>query len=429
MKKLLSLLAVAALLFCVTGAPALAANANIIINGQTIVNGAEPTPVPPGAIIYDTNGNAVAAQGAPVYNGAVQVTKSPTSETVEKGGKATFVAHAAGSTGITWRLVSADGLETIYAAAAPQYFTGVEVWGIGTDSLTIKNIPDSMNGWLVEAMFDGQGGPVFSYGARITVVGSSANGTTTDKNPNGRIVTATNGVGGAPVINTQPKGAQLTSGKSTTLSVTAGTNDGGTLHYQWYVSTSEDNTAGQAIAGATSASYTPGELLGTRYYYVGVWSEKDGVKSDTVFSEPAAVIYSGPAVAPAPSETPASGSASSGGGTTTGGTTTAGTGTSTAKPAATTTNSGSSTGGTNTTAGTGTNSNPAPASAQPVVEGPTETAEPTPAPTASVGTTVVEPTRSTEQGNSSMPVILGAIAAVALASGVGLLVLRRNSGS
>ena len=309
MKKFILLLAAAALLLGLAGAPAHAANANIIINGQTVVNGNDPAPVPPGAIIYDTNGNAVTAPGAPAYSADVQVTKSPTGETVEKGGKATFVAHAAGATGITWRLVSADGVDTVNAAAAAQYFAGVEVWGIGTDSLTIKNIPDSMNGWLVEARFDGQGGPVYSGGARITVVGSSANGTVSDKNPRGRVVTApvngtAAGSGTAPVINTQPKGAELTSGRSTTLSVTAGTNDGGTLRYQWYVSTSDDNSAGQAIAGATSSAYTPGELPGTRYYYVGVWSEKDGVKSGTVFSEPAAVVYSGTAASPAPSAAP-----------------------------------------------------------------------------------------------------------------------------
>ena len=39
-----------------------------------------------------------------------------------------------------------------------------------------------------------------------------------------------------------------------------------------------------------------------------------------------------------------------------------------------------------------------------------------------------DPSRSETEPHSSLPVILGAIAAVALAAGVGLLVLRRNAG-
>ena len=253
-----------------------------------------PTPIP-------------TAAPTPVQSNLPRVTKSPTSETVQEGGKATFVAHAANATGITWRLVSSDGMATINASAASMYFDGVSVWGLGTDSLTISNIPANMNHWQVEAMFDGPNGPVYSAGARISVIGSNANGTTTDRDPNGRVVANTGVANGtSPVITSQPEGAELTSGKSTTLSVTASVNDGSTIRYQWYVSTSNDNAAGQAIAGATSASYTPGEIQGTRYYYVGVWSEKDGAKSDTVVSGPAAVVYSGPAIAiPMPVPRPA----------------------------------------------------------------------------------------------------------------------------
>ena len=405
MKKILSLLVVTVLMLSLLSVTAFA-QAAIIHDGQPadgVTSGNVGTDDTP-AVIIDQSGNVIGGQTANVVNGGkVTVTKSPTSETVERGGKATFIAHAANSTGITWRLVSSDGQETINIAAIGDYFKGVETWGLGTDSLTIKNIPDNMNGWQVEAKFDGPQGPVYSAGARITVVGSSANGTTTDKNPNGRIVIG-GANGNAPTITGQPTGAELTSGRSTTLSVTAGVADGSTLHYQWYV-TGDQTIPGQAIAGATSASYTPGELPGTRYYYAGVWSEKDAVKSDTIFSEMAAVTYPDTPATPSPSPSPT--------------------------PAPTNAVSGTGSSGSNTT-GTGTSSTPSgtatqvsPAGGLEIVPAPDDTqtgTEASPAPATEA------PARSASESGSSLPVILGAIAAVALAAGVGLLVLRRNAG-
>ncbi len=50
----------------------------------------------------------------------------------------------------------------------------------------------------------------------------------------------------------------------TALSVTASNAAG----YQWYINTSNNNTTGTLISGATSASYTPSNtLIGTNYYY------------------------------------------------------------------------------------------------------------------------------------------------------------------
>lgn len=405
MKKVLSLFVVMTMMLCAMSVVAFAQAATIIDGPTTIYP--DSTPNPYGATIYDSEGHILydPSTANQAYSGPVSVTKNPTGETVERGGKATFVAHAAGATSVTWRLVSSDGQEVIYAAAAPDYFSGLGVWGASTDSLTLSNIPDNLNGWLAEAMFTGEGGPVFSWGARITVKGSSANGTTTDLDPTGRLVAGVTGSGSSPVISEQPKGAELTSGKSTTLSVTAGTNDGGKLCYQWYVSASDDNTKGQAIAGATSASYTPGEIQGTRYYYAGVWSERDGVKSDTVYSNTAAVTYTSVTASPAPGSTATGNSPT---------------------PAST-----ANANGANGNTGVSSNNNgtvdaqndptivPAPEEQQTGTEG----SAPSPSPT------VAEPIRSSSESGSSLPVVLGAIAAVALAAGVGLLVLRRNSGS
>ncbi len=425
MKQLFSLLIAAALLVCLLSTPAFAAAPALIMPGEqgdgvtssNAQNGGGST-----ATIIDNNGTVISdgSGNATVYTGGpVTVTKHPTGEKVEKGGKASFTAYASSGAAPTWRLISSDTLETIYALDAKNYFNDIVVFtDLGGNRLTIQNIPESMNKWQVEAMFDdGQGGHVFSYGAQITVNGSTANGTTTDKNPNGRTV-AVGGNGNMPSINGQPTGATLTTGRSTTLSVTAGTNDGGRLYYQWYVARDEALTDGQAIAGATSANYTPGELPGTRYYYCAVWSEKDGVKSETVYSEAAAVTYPETAATPAPSATPRP-SATPAANTTNNGSNTTNT--------ANTNNAGNTTNTTNN-AGTTTNNGGNTAIAQPpVATAPVEGTEVTPTPEVqgTVGTTV---SQTDSEQRSSLPVILGAIAAVALAAGVGLLVLRRNSG-
>ena len=425
MKKTLSLLVVLTLMLCLLSTTAFA-QAAIIFEGESgdgvVSNNAQPAPAP--VTVIDGNGTIISTTdpAVVVISGDVQVTKSPTSETFQEGGKATFVAHAANATGITWRLVSSDGMATINASAASMYFDGVTVWGLGTDSLTISNIPANMNHWQVEAKFDGPNGPVYSAGARISVIGSNANGTTTDRDPNGRVVANTGVANGtSPVITSQPEGAELTSGKSTTLSVTASVSDGSTIRYQWYVSTSNDNAAGQAIAGATSASYTPGEIQGTRYYYVGVWSEKDGAKSDTVFSAPAAVVYTGPAIAADPNAGAQTGGDNTGSNTNTN----------------TNTNTNPSSGNTGTANGTAgntavsTNNGTTPVSADnPIAADPNAAGEQTVTPVEGEQTTAVNeaaPDAATE-ARSSLPVVLGAIAAVALAAGVGLLVLRRNAG-
>lgn len=412
MKKLLSLLTVAALMLCLLSTSAFATLIRSNENGDGIVGGYTQRESTGTATIIDPSGTIVNPpnQGYGYTGGTVVVTKNPTGEKVEKGGSAIFTAYASNGAIPTWRLVSSDTLETIYAAGANQHFDNLVIEGAHSNRLTLKNIGDNMNGWQVEAMFDdGQGGHVFSTGARITVIGSTANGTTTDKNPYARTV-GIGGNGNAPSINGQPTGAELTSGKSTTLSVTAGTNVvGAALKYQWYVSKDAELTNPQAIAGATSASYTPGELPGTRYYFCEVWSEtKDAngetVKSETVKSDAVAVTYPEstpaptPSAAPSPTPSPVPTSSANAG------------------------NTGSNT-GSNTESGSGSNTG-----SNPIVAAPTDPGtevQPSPEAQTAKGNTTAQVDTDTR---SSLPVILGAIAAVALAAGVGLLVLRRNAG-
>jgi hypothetical protein len=72
-----------------------------------------------------------------------------------------------------------------------------------------------------------------------------------------------------PTVNAQPTATQsiCIGGTPTPLNMgyTGGT---GTASYQWYSNTTNSNTGGTAIAGATTNSYTaPGTTVGTFYYY------------------------------------------------------------------------------------------------------------------------------------------------------------------
>jgi len=77
----------------------------------------------------------------------------------------------------------------------------------------------------------------------------------------------------APVFNNQPQGAVYTTGRTATvLNGAAYVTDGGTVTYQWYSNTIDDNTNGTPLGiGALTASYTPPTTTaGELYYYVVV---------------------------------------------------------------------------------------------------------------------------------------------------------------
>jgi gliding motility-associated-like protein len=80
-------------------------------------------------------------------------------------------------------------------------------------------------------------------------------------------------VNALPTINLQPIAEQklCVGGSSQPLTVTY-TGGAGTASYQWYENSTESNSGGTAIPGATAASYTPASYnsAGTRYYYVEI---------------------------------------------------------------------------------------------------------------------------------------------------------------
>ncbi len=100
------------------------------------------------------------------YTG-VRVTKSPTSESVPYGGSCLFIAHAVNASSVTWYLANTDTSIIIPASEAPAYVAGLSVSGTSSDTLSLSGIPSWMDGYMVQACFEGEGGPVYTDIARI----------------------------------------------------------------------------------------------------------------------------------------------------------------------------------------------------------------------------------------------------------------------
>lgn len=207
------------------------------------------------------------------------ITKHPSGETVREGGSADFIARAENYTEIRWRIVSPDASDTVQAADAPERF-GCQVYGLGSTQLSIVNITAEMDGWYAEAMFVNENGYVCTDGAKITVMTGAIE---------------------PPVISAQPEGLTLQSGETGTLTVSADVEGNARLVYQWYYNTENSVEGGTPIGEANGKSYTPEEVEGTTYYYVGIYSEKGNVEykndpnyyvsSEEVFSDVVAVTY------------------------------------------------------------------------------------------------------------------------------------------
>ena len=114
----------------------------------------------------------IAAFAAPHALGAISrpaVEKPPSPEAVNEWESAVFIARANGAALFVWRIVSSDGTALYDAAAAPEYFPGLRVQGADTDTLTLLDIPSSLNGWQVECLFtDDAGEKALSGRASLT---------------------------------------------------------------------------------------------------------------------------------------------------------------------------------------------------------------------------------------------------------------------
>ena len=261
--------------------------------------------------------DAPAATAAPVQSAEIEITKSPTGEHVEAGGSAKFVSRANNSERTVWRLVSNDTTNTVHCSEAAETFPGLQVDGLGTDTLILSNIPRSLDGWRVEAQFWNGNKHAESYGAEITIVDDNgipirnqAQQPVATEPPAFTFAPSVSGMD-MPVdneaktanISIQPESVQLQPGDSYTISVIATSPNNGTLSYQWYSAATNNRSAALPISGASDASFTINQADGTAYYWVAVWNTKDGSRSQAVYSEPAEVTIVVPST-PTPIPTP-----------------------------------------------------------------------------------------------------------------------------
>jgi hypothetical protein len=97
------------------------------------------------------------------------ITKHPTGETFEQGGKAWFIARADNADTITWEFLDAAGaVNSVDEAKAKNPGLTVDIYD-GGETLCISNVPISMNNWSARARFVGAGSSLYSNPARITV--------------------------------------------------------------------------------------------------------------------------------------------------------------------------------------------------------------------------------------------------------------------
>ena len=118
------------------------------------------TPIPTPAPTAPPAGN---------YSGpAPVITKNPTSESLSIGGTTWFIAHAQNANRLIWQGVSPDGL--VYSTAEMQTLhPGLRLETQANDTLAVKNVPASLNGWGFQARFEGTGGITVSTAAYIYV--------------------------------------------------------------------------------------------------------------------------------------------------------------------------------------------------------------------------------------------------------------------
>ena len=100
---------------------------------------------------------------------APSIFKQPTTEKVEVGELASFVAMATYTDTYEWTATSPDGKTTCKCEDLPDLFPGVSIGGDGKEKMNIRNVPAEMDGWTVKCTFSGPGGSAVSNAASIKV--------------------------------------------------------------------------------------------------------------------------------------------------------------------------------------------------------------------------------------------------------------------
>lgn len=163
------------------------------IRGEENLIPTTPSPTPSGTIQKPTTSGTTSSgtstvqptesatkptEAAPMPTASISkspyFTKHPTDENVKSGANAQFVAIAENADGYNWIILSADGKETYSIAEACSHFKGLKAEGSITTRLTLYYIPESLHGYYVACIAEGNGETVTSNGALVTIQGHKA---------------------------------------------------------------------------------------------------------------------------------------------------------------------------------------------------------------------------------------------------------------
>lgn len=102
------------------------------------------------------------------------VTKSPTGETVAKGGSCSFSARYQNAIWAVWHFVSPDGKTDLAYQDASKKFPTMKIYNGQYSDMTLENVPAELNGWKVYCRYTNKAGSIDTGSALITVKGAAA---------------------------------------------------------------------------------------------------------------------------------------------------------------------------------------------------------------------------------------------------------------
>ena len=98
----------------------------------------------------------------------IKITKQPRSERLAAGGRTWFIAHAENAESISWQLLDPAG--TVYTLQeAMEANPGLQLEELELDTIAVGNVPQSLDGWGIQAIFRGPDGMAVTDAAYITV--------------------------------------------------------------------------------------------------------------------------------------------------------------------------------------------------------------------------------------------------------------------
>ncbi|MBW7473898.1 S-layer homology domain-containing protein [Paenibacillus oenotherae] len=231
-------------------------------------------------VITNTDNNATGSKTATVTSSAAKVTVNAL----------THASTPSISTGLTDRTANTGDTVTLSVTATASG-SGTLSYQWYSNSTNSNTGGDSING-ATSATYEPSSSAVGTtyYYVVITNTNNNATGSKTATATSSAAKVTVNALTHAstPSISTGLTDRTANTGDTVTLSVTAAASGSGTLSYQWYSNTTNSNTGGTLINGATSATYAPPtSTAGTTYYYVVITNTDNnatGSKTATVTS-------------------------------------------------------------------------------------------------------------------------------------------------